>query len=173
MNRRKAILLLVLIALLAAAALWSHGRMASARAAADRAADDAALCRNLADQIDACRRRPSMAVETETLEGETTGLIERAAKQALIDPTSLIRITPEPPRRLADTVYKEKPTQVTLENVTLLQVGVLMHTLACGQQKLTTSALRLAAPRAEDTGPHWKAELTLTYLIYDPPRIRE
>jgi len=169
MNRRKATLLLIAGVLAGIVLSWCYGDMARARGAAKRAAADLVECGRMAAAIENRSRQPAKASEHEQLAAETTGLIETAAKDADIELHSLIRISPEPPRRLGDTVYKEKPTQVFLKDITLKQLVGLVHNLLTSKNNLEVKALRLAAPRPDDTADNWTAELVLTYLIYDPP----
>ena len=173
MRRRRTILLAVLVFLLAAAALWSCGYVADRRRSALTAAESLQECRNLAGTIERIRRRPRKADDAERLSTETTGRIEKAARSAGIAGDRLLRITPEPPQRLGDTVYKEKPTQVLLKNVTLKQLTWFVHALTSGADPLHARSIRLAAPRREDTSQSWSAEIALTYLIYDPPHMKD
>jgi len=172
MNRRQTILIAVLAGLLLVVVLWAYDGMATQRRAAHDAAADLIACRRMAGQIAAYSRMPTVADEHERMAARTTGLIESAAKEAAIDPSCLDRIMPEPPRRMGDTAYKEKPTHVLLKNVTLRQLTRLIHTATTGGQGLAACSIRITAPRPEDTGPLWTAEVTLTYLIYDPPQTR-
>ena len=170
MRHRRQILFAVLAVSLFIAAVWSYQSMADNRRTAFRARRGLERCQNLAAKIQTHRTRPSMASEHERLASETTGIIEHAARSAGISPASITRITPEPQRRVGDTVYKEKPTQVLFKNVTLKQIVATSHALAGGEKRLHPKSLRLSAPRDEDTGNLWTAEMVLTYLIYDPPR---
>ena len=170
MNRRKATLMIVTGVLLAVVLSWCYGNMAQAHVAAQRAASDLVECRKMVAAIENRSRQPAKASEHEQLATETTGLIETAARDAGIELGSLVRISPESPRRLGDTVYKEKPTQVFLKNITLKQLVGLVHHLLASKSNLEVKALRLAAPRPDDTTDNWTAELVLTYLIYDPPQ---
>ncbi len=172
MRRRSVIFFVVLAALLVGLVVWSHRFMAAQRSAAFAAREDARRCRQIATKIETLRRRPAMAADQERLSAETTGLTEQAARAAGITADKLARITPAPPRRLGETVYKEKPTQVLLKNVTLKQLVGMIHSLAGGQRGLHLKSIRLTAPRADDCGETWNAELVLTYLIYDPPSSR-
>ena len=171
MNRRQALLVAVLAALLAIVVLWAYDGMAAQRAAARSAAAALASVREMAARITAYAQMPTVASDHERLAAQTTGLIESAARDARIDPSCLDRIMPEPPRRMGDTAYKEKPTHVLLKSVTLRQLTTLIHGVTAGPHGLAARSIRISAPRPEDTGPLWTAEVTLTYLIYDPPKI--
>jgi predicted Zn-dependent peptidase len=164
-----AALLSVLLALLVLAAAWSYGMLARSRAAATGARADLEECRRLAAEIEGAAKRPALAAEHERVVTEVTGLVEEAAKFAQIPPEKIERITPEAARRVGDSVYTEKPTQVVLQDVTLKQVVELLHRLAASGRGLTPKSLRIVAPRGEDAGDLWTAELVVTYLIYDPP----
>ena len=170
MNRRRAILLLVLAGLLATAALWSYGTMAEQRAAMAAAANDLVACREIANRIEKLRRRPELAAQNQRDSSETIGLIETSARAAGITTAKLLRISPEPPRRLGDTVYMETPTRVELKNVTLEQLVKLVHGIAGDENPLHPRSIQVRAPSPRDTGRLWSAELVLTYLIYEPPR---
>jgi len=172
MNKRQTVLIAVLAAMLAVAAAWTYDEMATQRQAAHNAAADLASCRQLAEKIQEYTKIPTFALEGSTQDNTITGAIESAARTADIDPSCLDRIMPERPRRLGDTVYKETPTHVLLKNVTLKQLVTLIHTATADGQGLAARAIRINAPRPEDTGPLWMAELTLTYLIYDPPKTK-
>jgi len=178
MNARRRILAVCLAAALIAAALQAYGFMADRREAAIKARADMERCGRIAAIIEALRARPAVACEAERLAAETTGLTERAARSAGIAPGSLVRITPAPPRRVGESVYKEKPTQVLLKNVTLRQLVTMVHALGEADAGLQANSIRLTSPGRDDDGLPltrgvkgglWTAEVVLTYLIYDPP----
>jgi hypothetical protein len=170
MNRRLRILLLLLAVLLAGLAAWAWQDLSASRQAAEAAWADLAACRSAADKIRAYRRRPTLATDTERLESETRRLIEEAAKKAEIPVEDQQRISLEPSRRIGDTVYREKPTQVLLRKVTLRQVAALVYDLVAGEAGFTARSLHLSAPREADGGNTWTVDLVVTYLIYDPQR---
>lgn len=170
MNRRSDKLTAIAAALLVGAAAWSYGFMADRREAAASAESSLDRSRSVAARIEQLRRRPNLATDQQRLTAETTGIIELAARSAGIRTDKLVRITPEPARRVGDTVYKEKPTQVLLRNVTLQQLTGMTYKLSDRLKPLHPQSIRLSAPRAEDSGGLWTAELVLTYLIYDPPK---
>ena len=172
MNSRRNLLLLVLAGLLAVTAIWSYQTMADSRLAALRAQDDLAQCSRMADRIEALRRRPALAAQAQRGSAETIGLIESAAKDADIPGSRILQIMPEQPRRLGDTVYMEKPTRIRLKNVTLEQLTKLTHAIRTDKNRLHDKAMDLSPPSSEDTGRLWNVDLVLTYLIYNPPKIR-
>jgi hypothetical protein len=173
MNRLRLGLLGLMLALLAVVALLEYDSMVAARASAFRANDDLVKCSGMIAGIESYQKRPVKAAEHAQLATETTGLIEKSAKDALIDLRNLIRITPEPARRVGDTAYKAKTTLVHLKNTTLKQLVALVHGLVTAQQKLQVDTIRIAAPQPDDTGAWWTVELALTYLIYEPPKAQK
>lgn len=158
---------LLLVLVLAVVTCYRH--LARQRDLAERSRDDLVTCRRLAGQIRRARNRPRVAAEAATRPSATTAQIEAAATTAGLPSDRLVRIFPEPARRLGDTVYKEKPTQVILRNVTLEQLVALAHGLIDGDQPLHSKSIRISAPSAQDTFDNWHAELVFTYLIYEPP----
>ena len=171
MSRRRGFLLLVLAGLLGLAAAWSYETMAASRQWTTKAREDLAACRQMADRIEALRRRPTMARQHERASAETIGLIEKSAKAAGITTAKLLRISPEPPQRLGDTVYTVKPTRVLLKNVTLQQLVQFVHAIVTDREALHAKAMRISAPSADDAGRLWNVEVVLTYLIYEPPKL--
>jgi hypothetical protein len=171
MTRRTIILTAILLVLLAVVAHLCYGYWARSEAYAARAAEDLAATKRILASIEKLDDRPELASDHERLAAETTGRIEEAARQAGISPAGLAHINPQSPQRLGDSPYKQKPTQVLLKSVTLEQLVKMTHRLSGDAQSLLPRSLRLTAPRNSDTGPFWNAELVLTYLIYDPPKL--
>ena len=174
MTPRMKTLLLILGALLLLATVWSGNQFWRRRAAAANARASLEACLHMAAEIEHFRSRPMLAAEHEQLESETTGFIEHSARDAGIAADCLSRITPEPPQRIGDTVYKEKPTQVLLRKVNLEQLVKFLYNLVGTHAGLQSRSIRLSAPRGESgegEGSWWTAEVVLTYLIYDPPRV--
>jgi hypothetical protein len=173
MNRGRLLLLGMLVVLMGIVAMWTYDSMVAAQKVAIAESENLVACRRMTAGIEAYQRRPVKAAEHVQLATETTGLIEKSARDASIDLRNLVRITPEPSRRVGDTVYKEKVTFVHLKNTTLKQLVALVHNLITAQQKLQVKTIRIAAPRSDDTGSWWTVELALTYLIYEPPKARK
>jgi len=170
MNPRKRELWLIgtMLALLLLTVLWSYGQMSASKEAVLSAAQDTAQCRHLADRIGQLQHKPSLAGSSELAMTELARLIEQAAAGSEIPGGSLVRITPEAARRIGDSVYKEKPTQVLLRNVTLGQIVRFLHSLTGNDSGLEARQIRLSAPRDQQTGDQWVLEATLGYLIYAP-----
>jgi hypothetical protein len=169
MNRRTGVLTVLVACLLAAYVAWAYGFLRDQRAAAQADLNALEQCREAAARIEAIQRRPTMASDQERLAAEVTGRVEAAARSAGISGGGLLRIGRLPAQRVRDTVYKEKPTEVLLKDVTLPQLARLVHELVRGKGDLRAKSIRVRAPRQKDAGREWDGEVVLTYLIYDPP----
>lgn len=156
--------LLLLLALLVAAVL-SYLWLSDGRASAIAAAADLRAARQLAGKIEASRGRPS-AAGAEGPENELRRQIAAAAQFADIPAASLGSIEARPPRRLGDSAYQERPTQVALNGVTLRQVIQFCHVLSEGGLRVVE--IRLSAVPQKEKGERWAANATLSYLVYAP-----
>jgi hypothetical protein len=169
MTKRVLTLLLALAVVLLLATVWGYRYMEEQRLAAAKAESDLADCRIAAGDIRQCRDKPAQAAERERGPGEMNALIEKAAQASGITVAdSLDRITPQSPRPVPDTVYREQPTGVVLRKVTLRQLVPFLHSLLTSGTGLRAKSIHLSAPREEELGDRWTADLLLSYLIYDP-----
>lgn len=170
MKRRTVYLLAAMYLLLAVAAFQSWSYMSDRRQSALAAQEDAIRCRELAQSIEQLNRRPALAAEHEQGEAQVTSQIEKAAETAGISPKEgVASIRPDAEaHRVGDTVYKEKPTQVSLHKVTLEQLVRMSHALLNSSSQLHIKSINLSAPRDDMDAKTWSVELTLTYLIYNP-----
>jgi len=173
MTRRMVMLLAVLGGFLVALAAWSYGYLGTRRATAAAARKDLIACRRLAADIARLRRGPTLACDSERVASEVTGLVETAAREAGVPASSLVRIMPAPAQRVGDTVYKEKPTQVILKRASLKQVVRLLWKLEHGDTPLGVKSLMLRAAQPQDDADLWNADVTLTYLVYEPPNPKD
>jgi hypothetical protein len=169
-SRRRLALAVIACALVLALG-WSWLWLSSSRQRAEDAAADLSACRDSATRIESLRRRPVVAGSRDVQTTELSRRIESASSAAGMPDGGLDRIEPEPPRRVGETPYRETPTRVRLRHVTLRQLFAFLHSLAGDGNAgpgLRLAALRLSAPRGEETGDQWSAEATLSYLVYDP-----
>lgn len=157
-----------LVVLLAFAAL----ELQSSRAAALAAVQNLAECRELASEISKLRGRPSQITLQAQSGAELARQIESAAQVAQVPNNCVVRIDPQPARRIGESPYKEQPANLELRAVTLKQLVQFLQTLQEGGAGLRTRSMRLIAPRQEATAPSdaetWMAEVTLTSMIFAP-----
>ena len=167
-RRRSSVMLLVVLIAAVAMTTWSFRQLAAAEAASGRSRDDLVVCRQLARRIGALRHKPALAGSQELQLNELARRIEQACQSADVPPDSLVRIWPEQARRVGDTNYKEKPTQILLRQVTLRHIIRFLHALTGDESGLWVKTIRLVAPRDGHDHNHWTAEATISYLIYTP-----
>ena len=168
-QRRAFTLGMLMLAGLAGAAAWAWSQFAESRDNAQAAVEDLNACRHLASALETLRRRPNLAGAEEMQLAVLAQQIESAARSASLPPSSITRIWPEPARRMGETVYKEKPTQIAVKSVSMRQLVTFLHNLSAGASGLSVSSLRLMAPRGQDNQDVWSVEATVNYLIYSPP----
>lgn len=166
---RASILALALLVGSVTVTLWAYTHMADRRDEAAAAIADANRSRGLASSIRSLRGKAIVAGGPEA--ADLTPRLEAAADAVGLTEGSVIRITPEQPRRSANADYLERPTQIALRNVTMRQFVTLLHAVSGETPGLSVQSLRLAAPR-EPSGEteRWTAEATLTQQIYSPTR---
>ena len=170
MKRQTKIILIVLAVVLVLTTAWSYQYILTrqeAAVAADKNLHDGLL---MMDQIVRLGRNPSTETEQEKLAAETTSLITTAAQDAGISPGSIKSFSHESAKRLGDTVYKEKPTRVFLQSITLRQLTDLAAATSLQEAGLNVESIRLSAPPETEAADRWNVELVLTYLVYDPPQ---
>jgi hypothetical protein len=171
-NHRRAWLYAAVAASLAVLTLLAFVELRSARAAATAALKNLADCEQLAAEVVKLGGRPSHVTMQAHSATEVARRIEAATQVAQIPSNCLVRIDPQPPRRLGDTAYKEQATHVDLREVSLQQLLRFLHELERGETPLRAKSLRLAAPAQVATGAvsseTWGAELTLTYVDFAP-----
>lgn len=151
---------------------WSVLYLARCHEAAARSRDDLDACYELARRIEVTRSEPIAAATEARQPQELAGEIEGAAAAASIPQAHLVRIDPQPTRRVEDTSYKEQATLVEMRGVTLREIMTCLKSLAAERPELRVTALRLAAPRISaaniDQRETWDVELTLTQFIFVP-----
>lgn len=165
--------LIVLAALLIIIVFWSWRQMSQAQQAARHSLEDVTHCDSLSHQIRDIQRIDAIAQVLEVNPTDLSGFIESTSTQAQIKPDQLLRIWPQPSRRIAETQYKLKPIQLLLRDVDLQQLSRCLSELTNIEKaptQLKVTNLRLTAPRDDPAGLRWNADITLAYLIYSPDK---
>lgn len=168
-RKRQAILVGVMLVLLAITALWSWGRYAAARDRAAAARESTAAVEALAESIEGLRRQPTMGVQA-LADTQLTAMLEASARAAGFDPESVIlSIRPQPDRRVENTPYRQKTTELRLQRLTLRQLVRFLYDLSSRNPGLRVDGLQLSSPAGEGPAATWTVDpLTLSYLIYAP-----
>ncbi len=169
MNRSGFLGITALVAgLLLAAASVSMQQLARASAQAQRAGQQHESVLTSLDAIRSLQGRPELASVDEDRSTLLARRIETTAADAGIAAQQIERIQTQPPRRIDSGPYLRQPTQVLLRQTTLPQLVTLLHDLDPEGQTLQLDEVRLIAPHDQLVGDRWRAEFTLSYLVYDP-----
>jgi hypothetical protein len=148
--------------------LWYYGRNTSRL---ESAIGNLRGCQELAADIIQARQAPQKA-RLETWSQDDLGtVVEKAAADAQLPPDRVLRIDPQPPKRLGRTDYLEQATEVELMNTTLRQLVDFLYNVTRNDDQLEVATLRLRMPHdgADATKPElWLADVVLAQRIYAP-----
>jgi len=167
-SRRFLFLGSALIAVLCATDFCCYLVMEEARDLAGNAIRDALACEQLAQHIVTLRRQPMVAVSTFQGQERLSARIETTAHRFGITGDNLAAIDPEPPIRLGNSIYLEKPTVIQLRKVSLGQLINLLCDLERTSEGLKIKSLRMSIPPQNQESGLWTAEVTVAYLVYSP-----
>ena len=167
-RRRQALAIAVMLAILIGGAAWSVDWMLGRRQAALRASGDLAACQELARAIESLRQKPRVAATEAMGAGELGQRIQAASRQANMGEAAIEGIYPQPPHRLGESPYVQKPTALALRGVSLPQLAAFLYHLSA-DGGLSVRDLRLRSPRSDAAQDTWDAEVTVTVLVYAPP----
>ena len=171
-QRRTLLVYASLAGLLLAFTLASFVRCRESYLSCRDAARNLDRCRELADAIMRLRDRPqaaSLPGGSESVE-DFASRVEKAAIRAKIPRQAILRVDPQPLRRIGETPYQERVVFLELHAVTVKQVVTLLAALQGESNLFHVRNLRLTAPGGPDnTLPErWHAEITLTNLVFAP-----
>lgn len=172
-QHRTRVLLSCVGGLLLAGAVISYTQLAKATSHADRARAQRDTVEQALREIDTMRGKPELASIDSERSAQLSRHIETIAGQAGIAHIQIERVQHQPPRRINGGPYLRQPTQVLLRQVTLPQLLALLHDLDQTGQTLQLDDLRLIAPHDQLVGDQWRAEFTVSYLVYEPLERRE
>lgn len=127
-------------------------------------------CRALATKISELRQSPSHARASTRSTDDLASVIEKAAADAQLARDRVVRIDPQPPKRVAKSDYLDQTTEVELLNINLRQLVSFLFNLAASDSGLNVSTLRLQVPHSDnaDSAETWLADIVLTQRIYAP-----
>jgi len=169
-QKRKSLALGLLLLFLLAGAAWSINHMLEQEQAAALAADDLATCRNLATAIRELSQKPALA-SSQVIGTSALGELLDAASQKAGFQGAIESILPQPPRPVGDSPYAHKPTALSLRGVSLSQLATFLYHLTV-ESGWNVYDLRLRRPNGDTVSDAWDAEVTITYLIYSPPKAK-
>ncbi len=166
-EKRQAILIGIMMAMLTIAAVWNVNWMMRQRRSAIYAANNLAACEALRDQIKSLRDKPAVA-STEALASQELGKrLAAAAERSKLPGGPPKDVFPQSERSVEDSPYLIKPTLLTLRQVPLEKLATFLYYLS-EDAGLKVRDLSLRSPRGEKAKDVWNAEATITYLIYKP-----
>jgi hypothetical protein len=157
--------------LLPAALAWSYAEFASARAGAVAAERQAAMCDEFAAQIARLRELAPQSKATSSSAADLATQLEEVLRTPSLTGVRLIRIDPHSPKRVGDSTYAERITQLEFQQVSLRQLATLYETFQKFDSRCRISRIRLQSPSRESTPPTvetWNVELTLTAWEFTP-----
>lgn len=168
MTQRLMMWLLLMFLGMSAICFWSWQQMLEQRRIAQLTANDQLECQALCDQITRLRtatqnRRPDEEMNT------LVEQIQQAAGQAAMPMSHVQRIRPSTERRIGQSPYVEKPTQLSLSNIKLPLAVAFLHHLATRQPDLQIQSLRITEDRRNASSDQWQIEVGLASVIYSPP----
>lgn len=155
----------ILVAILVAAG-WSFDYLQTGRAAAELAGHDLQDCRLAGSRIEQLRERVPQTQVGGGVEADAGRVVEDAAKTADVPPASLVRIAPQPARRIGQSQLQEQQTSLQLQQVTLRQLLGFLH--AAEGAGLPARSVVISTPTENRSGDAWNAEVELFRVSVAP-----
>jgi len=165
--QRLTIWLSVMLLCMSILCFWSWGQMQEQQRIAQITVTDQLNCQILKSEIQAIQesaqtRKPSDDMNTLVQQ------IQQAASNAQMPMSHVHRIRPATQRRIGQSPYLEKPTQLSLSNITLKSTVTFLHHLASLQPDLQIQSMRITEDRRNPTSDLWQVEVGLANVIYAP-----
>ncbi|MEM8738839.1 MAG: hypothetical protein AAGG38_10240 [Planctomycetota bacterium] len=156
---------------------WSMLHLDQARTQQRAAATQLASAQRYTQTIQKHREAPTRIADREMQLTLLARLVEHAADEAGVSRQKLDRIWPQPPRRVSDSPYLRKSTQIVVREITLPQAVTFLHQLTNTRDvSLSLDTLRLIASREAERSngspETWTVEAAVSELLYQPPAAR-
>ncbi len=174
-TKRRIAVWLLLGLLVGTAWVWTLRQQAQRQYEA--AAQQLTASRELAAHIQQARDQPTLAAEAQLAPSELAQRLAHTAAESGIAAEAIARVWPQPERRLGDSPYTTKPTEIHLNGITLAQTLELLTRLENDttlSPPMDVTALRIVAPRIAsnntlDNAPEtWSVDATLSQTLYRP-----
>ena len=165
--QRLTVWLVVMLLCMTALCFWSWQQLQTQQHLAKATVNDQLKCQRLASEIQAIRD----TAQTQKPEDQINTLvqqIQQAADQASMPMSHVQRIRPATQRRMGQSAYLEKPTQLSLSNITLQKTIAFLHHLVSLQPDLQIQSMRLTEARKNPTSNLWQVEVGLATVVYAP-----
>jgi type II secretory pathway component PulM len=169
--RSRLILSLIILIGLAIIAVVCLRSASAASRRIQTAQTELAQATKMTSEIERLNNAPRIASLEMESPDEISQRITAALKQLKSSATSLQSVDPQPPRRIANSEYQIRATEVELGQVKLNDLARFITALTKGGQGLEVRDIVLSETRnASKTAETWLARLTLTQVIYSPTR---
>jgi hypothetical protein len=137
----------------------------------DAAAQNLRHCEIIAEKIADARQTPQRVRLQSWSQDDLGTAVEKAATAAQLARDRLLRIDPQPAKRIGKTDYLDQATEVELAGVTLRQLVDFIYEITHSDDQLDAATLRLRAPHDLTNNPGqelWLADVVLTQRIFAP-----
>ena len=149
-SRLQTVTLLALAGLLGLLA-FSGLRLYRNRRAAEVAAENLTVCRQLARQIERLNSTPTRASLHRRSSGDLALKIQQAAQIAKIPESAIVRIDPQANRRMGETPYVQQPTRLEIRQISFDGLVRFLAEVSSSESGLQATSVRLTAPRTPPT----------------------
>lgn len=151
--------------------VWSILELQASRRGMTEAADQVRECLQLAESIRELRPTDSADVSAKSTPGDLAKRIEAIVREPQLSGVQLVRVDPQPPKRIPDSAYSQRTTQVELRNLQLRQFVMLLDALRREGAQSQVRRIHLQSPVREtaSNGPEtWAIEMVLTDRVLTP-----
>ncbi|MFG0250497.1 MAG: hypothetical protein ACF8OB_16550 [Phycisphaeraceae bacterium JB051] len=174
LNQRLTLWLMLITMMLGGACFWAYQKLETQKRLATVEAKNQDKCQQIAQAIDEIRQK-AQTMEPADEMSSLVQHIQSAASQAGMPMQHVQRIRPSSARRIGQSPYVQKPTQLSLQDVTLKNAVSFLHQLSSTQADMQIKSLRMTAPRLQQgvianatTSETWNMEVGLASIAYVP-----
>ena len=154
-------------------ALWCFWTLTTSRSRATTAAIHFTKCEQLATKIKRLRKTSDDKTADNSVGQSATDLGEFLGRAG---PTiGVVRIDPQPTRRIQNSDWVEETASVTLQPITMQELAMLLSAMSEVDSNLRAPFVRMT--RAKDELPgleeRWDVEMTLTHSMFSPKNVQK
>lgn len=166
-SSRRTNLLIVLVAISAICCILAWRRLAAKRDTAVARADDLAVSRQYLADLTTLRDSPRHVATAPPNRAQLHQKI-RAAADAAGAGERLMSVEPAQPVQLENSDYAELPVTLQFDPMPLRDLAAFLGDLSSNDPGSRASQIRLSTPQSSAPADTWRADVTLSYLIYSP-----
>lgn len=161
------VLVAVMLVMMAGGVWWAWGWMDQQKASARTAATDLVTCRQYAEAIKALQAEPTVQAADAMGDQELGNRIAAAAAKVGFGPQTVGSVNHLADRRIPNSPFIQKPSFLRIYSVSLGQLASFLYYLT-EDSTLNVRDLRIQTPSGNAEQTTWDAEVTVTYLAYEP-----